>query len=139
MTTIAFDGITLAADSQQNGSYIDQLHTQKICQQGSLFIGYCGEVQQAMLVSRWLKDQTKPKPSAADLKDYESIVIKGGKAYQLNDLCEFVPIGKPCAIGSGSDFAMGAMLAGKSATEAVRIAIKLDPHSGGKVRSLKVK
>jgi ATP-dependent protease HslVU (ClpYQ) peptidase subunit len=42
------------------------------------------------------------------------------------------------AIGSGSDFAMGAMLAGKTAAESVRIATKLDIYSGGAVRSIAV-
>jgi hypothetical protein len=38
--------------------------------------------------------------------------------------CEFY------AIGSGADFAMGAMAMGASAEEAVRIACQLDPHCG---------
>lgn len=42
------------------------------------------------------------------------------------------------AIGSGSDFAMGAMLAGKTAAESVRIATKLDIYSGGAVRTIAV-
>lgn len=42
------------------------------------------------------------------------------------------------SIGSGCDFAMGAMLAGKSAAEAVRIAAKLDIYTGGPVRTLTV-
>ena len=40
------------------------------------------------------------------------------------------------SFGSGGDVAMGAMLAGASAIEAVEAAIKIDVHSGGPVRSL---
>ncbi len=47
--------------------------------------------------------------------------------------------GKYFAIGSGSVFALGAMDAGASAVEAVRIGKKRDPYSGGKITSLKLK
>ena len=46
---------------------------------------------------------------------------------------------KKTAIGSGANFAMGALLAGANSIEAVKIAIKLVPYSGGKVNSVKVK
>lgn len=44
----------------------------------------------------------------------------------------------PYAIGSGEEYAMGAMLAGCSALEAVKIAAKLDVYTGGPVRTLTV-
>lgn len=37
------------------------------------------------------------------------------------------------AIGSGAPFALGAMAAGKCAYDAVRIAAKYDPYTGGKI------
>jgi ATP-dependent protease HslVU (ClpYQ) peptidase subunit len=47
-------------------------------------------------------------------------------------------IDPPFAIGSGMDFALGAMDAGKSPAEAVEIACRRDPHSGGEVTSLSI-
>lgn len=52
-----------------------------------------------------------------------------------DDMCPIV-IREPYAIGSGSDFAMGAMLAGKSAKDAVKIAAKLDCYTGGPIKVL---
>lgn len=40
------------------------------------------------------------------------------------------------AIGSGSDYAMGAMAMGASAVEAVRVAIQFDPNCGGEPHTL---
>ena len=139
MTTVAFDGETLAADSLQVGQCIDQIHSEKICQHGSLIAGFAGEVQQGIIALRWLKDQSKPKPSPQDLKEMSALIIRDGKAYHMSDMCELIPVGKPCAIGSGGEFAMGAMLAGATAIEAVKIAAKLDVNTGGKVRSIKIK
>lgn len=49
------------------------------------------------------------------------------------------PIKSKChAIGSGAEFAIGAMHAGLSAEGAVRVACKLDNHSGLPVRSLRL-
>ena len=42
------------------------------------------------------------------------------------------------AWGSGEEYAMGAMAAGKSAIEAVKISCKFDDSSGGKVQHVRV-
>lgn len=41
----------------------------------------------------------------------------------------------PRSIGSGKPYALGAMSVGKTAVGAVKVAISLDPHSGGKIDS----
>lgn len=46
--------------------------------------------------------------------------------------------GRPMAIGSGNQFAIGAMDMGASAKQAVKIAIERDCFSGGKIRTYKV-
>lgn len=43
------------------------------------------------------------------------------------------------ALGSGSDYALGAMAHGATAAEAVAIAARLDIHTGGEIQTLKVK
>jgi hypothetical protein len=47
-------------------------------------------------------------------------------------------VSKTFAIGSGCKFAMAAMACGKTPAEAVKIAAKLDPSTGGAVRSIVV-
>jgi ATP-dependent protease HslVU (ClpYQ) peptidase subunit len=47
-----------------------------------------------------------------------------------------IETGFPYSIGSGSQYAMGAMLAGSSTVDAVKIAAKLDPYTNNKVHTL---
>lgn len=49
------------------------------------------------------------------------------------------PMTIPFAIGSGSPYAFGAMDAGASAAEAVKVASSRDPFTGGKIRKYKIK
>lgn len=44
----------------------------------------------------------------------------------------------PFACGSGSDYAIGAMLAGKSPREAVELAAKKNSATGGKIMEMKI-
>lgn len=139
MTTIAWDGKTLASDSRQIGDYVDQCNVTKIFTVGSSYLGLAGDSGKGQIFLRWYKDQTKPRPDQHSLDGFEALIIKGSRTYYVDKTCELIECGKPAAIGSGCDCAMGAMLAGATAIEAVKIAIKLDQYSGGKVRSIKVK
>ena len=139
MTTCCYDGNILAADTRQVGSYIDNHQAQKIHKIASTYIAIAGDVQQALVFIRWYKNQTEPRPDPNHMKDFEALVIKKGIPYYAADLCELVEIGSPCAIGSGCDYAMAAMLGGADAKQAVRIAMKLDPWTGGRVRSVEIK
>jgi ATP-dependent protease HslVU (ClpYQ) peptidase subunit len=48
------------------------------------------------------------------------------------------PVAKTFAIGSGCKYAMAAMACGKTPAEAIKVAAKLDPFTGGAVRTLSV-
>ena len=141
MTTIAWDGETLASDSRQTGdnSFIHQVKSKKICKIGNSYLGFAGEAQQEELFKRWFKNQTNEKPEPSWLKDLEVMLIRDGVCYEINDLCEPTPVGKPYAIGSGEQYAMGAMKHGATAKEAVDIAKILDPFTGGTTVTVKTK
>ena len=131
MTTVAFDGTTLAADSQINGSYVE--YGNKIEKVGNITIACAGTVSEIALFKRWCRDRTKDKPT---LTDFSCLEIRSGKVYYYDENLEPLTPSIPVAIGSGSDFAMGAMLAGATAKEAVKIACKLDSNSGGKIKTV---
>ena len=46
--------------------------------------------------------------------------------------------GIPAAIGSGAPYAIAAMACGKNAMDAVKIAKKFDPYTGGRITSIKL-
>lgn len=142
MTTIAYRSGVLAGDSQATD---DQRWTNdKIfaidTRAGRLLVGICGEVHAGLIFLEWLKDDRNRKPDLGS-EEFDAIVIaENGRVTVWNEsLIGWRPKGKFFAIGSGAPSAMGAMHAGKSAVEAVKIACKVDPYTRGPVRSLKLR
>lgn len=131
MTTIAWDGKTIASDSQSAGTYVDQHGATKIVKRDGKIIAGSGRFS---TVCEYFDGNTE----FDDESYFIEIDQKTGKARVIEAKGSY-PIKPPQDIGSGCDFAMGAMLAGKSASEAVKIAIKLDSNSGGKVKAVIIK
>jgi ATP-dependent protease HslVU (ClpYQ) peptidase subunit len=142
MTTIAYKAGILAGDSQATDDQVWQ--TRKVIRlstsAGSLLVGWCGDVHAALVFLEWLKNDQSRKPDISN-EDFEAIVVAetGRVTIWTQSLVGWRPEGKFFAIGSGGKAAMGAMHAGKSAVEAVKIACKVDPYTRGPVRSLKLK
>jgi 20S proteasome alpha/beta subunit len=99
-------------------------------------VAWSGSVQQAELLLRAMRKKTaSPKLTeiaALHLRADGSLWEYEGEAWVKQDPGYY-------ATGSGSPYAFAAMDAGASAKEAVRIAIKRDANSGGRVQSLKLK
>ncbi len=132
MTTIAYDGEMIAADSQASGDHIRMV--KKIYHWEGSFFGCCGYHQQALAFKEWISSG-KDKPTRGDMDEFHSLFINTkGKCLRYDSMLIPYEADPPFAIGSGCDFAMGAMLAGKTAEEAVEIAKKLDPYTGGDVQ-----
>ena len=78
-----------------------------------------------------------------DTLDAAAIAVVGGNlfkcGYQDGDLW-MCPIDEltPTSIGSGSEFAYGAMDCGKSAAESVKVASGRDVNTGGEIRTFKI-
>lgn len=157
MTTIAFDGKTLACDSCWTlGGTVDTLSTKIVrLSSGSLF-GTAGQNDSRAVNA--LLDKVK---TPGQLPSYEALmairadvlgllVLPKGRVYKVattiispenwnEDMGDFGlwEISGPfTAIGSGGDLALVAMECGKSARDAVRIACKYDPQSRGPVHQM---
>lgn len=130
MTTICFDGQTLAADRQIFGSFIRKGRKIWRLSDGSLF-GAAGIWEEVVAVRNWLDGQTKPK----GLTNFTALLVEpDGSLYRLEEKLNRMPILERChAVGSGQAFAITAMALGKTAPEAVRIAARFDPGTGGGV------
>lgn len=151
MTTIAWDGKTLASDSQsQVGSMITSLNNQKIHQpqHGKWVInnseikaiGITGDTSCVDEVISKLHDGITYESEFASIVDFCLIAVTNkGAAYGLSkDKGDILPsifrVGDMFAIGSGDVYAMAAMKSGKTAKEAVEVAISLDVYSGGEIQ-----
>lgn len=135
MTTIAWDGETLSADTQSITGYaIDQAPTQKIFKKSGKYFAIAGDYAQGLAIMDWILGGDRPE---LQKPEYEVMVIDGGEAMVYADQLLPYSVLPPIAFGTGRDFALGAMLSGKTAAQAVEIASRLDPNTGGKVKSFK--
>lgn len=131
MTTIAWDGRSLAAD-RQSSYHCNPVA--KIEHNAYGLVGASGDFDLGLAVMVWLAGNG-PKPAIpSDATLTVLHVDHDGKARIYHNALVPIPAGLPFfAIGSGRDYAMGAMAMGASAEEAVRIAARFDESTGGDV------
>lgn len=145
MTTVAFDGQTMAADTLAVDNWgLKEKTLEKIWANKYLLIGGAGESGQ---IQTWLAglDQLETdlddlieagyKPYAKESNDPALLVVcrMTGRIYRHVG-GRFLRSHYPqFAIGSGRDFALAAMHLGKSAREAVEVAMTFDNNTGGDV------
>lgn len=130
MTTIAFKDGILAADSRSTSGTMVSGSVKKIIGGDGFYTAITGDTQDKNPVFKYLKDGGE-KPKIANLN---GIVVKNGKMQLFDDKLE--PYDMGCAfyaLGSGRELAIGAMAAGATAEEAVKIACEYDVHTGGPV------
>lgn len=153
MTTVAWDGTTLASDSQSSsGDMVCTLREQKVFTppeneqwsvNGELVVavgtaGDCGiEAQLFGLMSKNLTFSTEFTPEP----DFTALAMTAnGRAWIISkksgDAHASISLQLDSyAIGSGGLIALSAMRCGKNAIDAVKVAVELDLYSGGKVQS----
>jgi hypothetical protein len=153
MTTIAWDGTTLASDSlgDQNGlrMVITKLHRGVLADGTPFIMGAAGESSWANMTHAWIKSLSLPDMGHAtyphqvnegpERNDPQVILVLGkhGTFYKVGK-CLTRLESQFHAVGSGRDFAIAAMHLGKSAEEAVAVAIKFDCYSGGEIRTMRL-
>lgn len=141
MTTIAYrDGI-MASDSRcTRGDQIVPGTYQKIYRlpDGALF-AFCGSTSLEMRILEALMDDEDVPPFK--VKDGRAFLVRpNGTKWTYEGDGAWLPFTGPYfAMGSGEDYAYGALWSGKDAAEAVRCAKDFDSASGGKVQTMKLK
>lgn len=140
MTTIAYRDGVLASDSDAGrGDYRCAGGSTKIFRTREGACGVTGSIARGMLLVRWLTAE-KPEgecPIASD--EFTVIHVKRDGTVDLHeDGGVHQPTFKFMAWGSGMPAALGALYAGATAAEAVQIAMKVDPHTGGLLQTMKV-
>jgi len=137
MTTIATDGKTMAADSQQSTYGVDNISCIKLHRIGDYVYSHAGNLSEALIYLDWVKAGC-PDDNRPVLSDECSFVKVGkGKVFRIINTLRPYECGFPFAMGSGAEYAMGAMAMGATPIQAVKIAMKYDIYTGGKVRTMK--
>jgi len=141
MTCIAWDGKTLAADKRASyGGTITTLT--KIWRVGDVLVGGSGESSFIGAMVEWVRGgrlSSDFPTSQANKDDWQPLlVIEADGTTSLYERTQY-PIRheqRCIAIGSGREYAMAAMHVGKSAREAVEVAIALDCGCGNGIDEL---
>ncbi len=147
MTTIAFDGSTMACDSMavcefSNNHVIAGVQVEKIVQRERYVFGYSGNIEFKDRLIDWvLEGCDREKFPLRYEKSPESTLIfwDGNELFVTGHslpVCQRVE--GYFAIGSGSPIALGALFAGATASEAVEAAIKHDVYTGGAVKTFEL-
>ncbi len=138
MTTIAVAGNQIAGDRQATHSggakfkiksKLMSFNTPALWPK-AFHVGLCGDVNSFADVLEWF---TNPSAAPGKLKNCEGIILTEDKKIFtfFGKMDNWIAVDqKYYAIGSGSNFAMGAMAAGATALEAVKHASTLDPSTG---------
>lgn len=130
MTTVVWDGKTLAADRRM----AEYMTTCKIFPIPGGYFSGAGSMDQLVEVAAWLQE-SGDKPRLPDEPESEFIVVRGSEAFWLTwPWLREVRIREPfAALGSGSEYALGALAMGADAETAVKVAAQFDRHTGGGV------
>jgi hypothetical protein len=143
MTTIAWDGRFLAADTLAcSGGYRIPKHADKLALGDGWAYGCCGRLVLLQAWVDWHREGARYHHAPARTDGQDAFVAVQRRSSGHPPYVEFFtgdmpypsPVAAPDAWGTGSTYAIGAMLFGAAAPAAVAVAIQADPNSGGVVR-----
>lgn len=116
--------LTLGDDEKMNCAY------DKVVVKDGVVYAAAGDAIDVELLIAYIKDQKLKVPKG----EWELLVIERSSIKWLNNESPHpLPVRPPVALGSGAQFARGAMLAGATATGAVEIASQCDSKTGGPI------
>ena len=140
MTTIVFDGKTLAVDSQvTTGSVILGVRN-KIQDINGYFVAGCGNTDGIDLVVGYLLEG-KEKPSGLSANDADVLFVnkETGEAFRaFGDTLVMSKAVIPFFGGSGAEIAQGAYQVCNDPIKALKVAMKLDVYTGGPINMVKI-
>ena len=148
MTTVAWDGRTLAADrAAWSGNFkyqVRKVYAVRAPNGRRCAIAFSGDGGFAMAVLAWLRGGEHPGPYPEALnggpRAVALLVRDDGRTWKLDTSLRWTPTsGRLQASGGGQDMAMGAMAAGASAVEAIRIVARHSDLSGCGVSSVRLR
>ncbi len=136
MTVIAWDGKTLAADKMMSFGTTNHVKVTKIIKIDGMLVGTSGSAALGNELKNWVAKGRKIEEFPTDQRDSEKccsllIIEPSGTILLYNNGPYPTTIhDKFFAIGSGDEFALAVMFLGRSAREAVNVAIQLCQSCG---------
>lgn len=144
MTTIAWDGKFLAADSQETTDGIALKCTEpKIRKIGDVFVACAGDSGTIAEFERWVEGGRleEDTPSLDEKESFAAFVLeKSGKMVSYEEEMKPFVVPIPYAIGSGWKAALTLMVSGMSSVEAIETICdkRLDVYTSGPVQVVEI-
>jgi hypothetical protein len=127
----------IVTDSQvsDEDSHTKSLDNKKVYEIPHGYLGGAGDVGSIEKVVEWFKNgkKDKDKPEISSDNDADFILLNAEGMFMSGKDLEFWRVRSYDAIGSGQSAALGAMILGHSAEEAVWASTKVDLYSGGDI------
>lgn len=142
MTTVVYRNGVMAADKMACEGSNKSGKMTKIFRVNGYLVGFSGAADCAAALLRWFENGADEEawPDPYNKEDPESTMLVVSPAGQVMFYERFpVPIimeNEFFAIGSGADFALGAMQMGADAKTALEVAISLDAYTGNGIDML---
>jgi 20S proteasome alpha/beta subunit len=137
MTTIAWDGTTLAGDRRITSGTVTYSTTKIRRTEDGRLIGATGDYGVCAALLDWLEGGGA-RPNGQDSERWASAleIMPDGSCWMHNRDGRWKVEDAFVAVGSGRDYAMAVMALGHSAREGVEIAARFDPGTGNGVDTL---
>ena len=140
MTTVAYRDGVLAGDTKvtEGETVVDDKQRKVYKLRDGCLYGFAGNLEDGLRLLRALRKDLDAHPSG--LVEFSALLVYPDGEVGLYEGNTWVKQkGAYFAIGSGAVCALSAMDAGAGAVEAVKIGIKRDLRSGGRVMSVRLK
>jgi ATP-dependent protease HslVU (ClpYQ) peptidase subunit len=140
MTTIVFDGKTLAVDSQQTAGTTIIGMRNKIRDVGGFYVAGCGRTDCIdSVINHFINGSEKPSGISAEDADVLFVNKETGEAFRVfGDMMTMSNASIPFFSGSGEDVARGAYHACGDIIKALKVAIDLDAYTGGQINMVEI-
>jgi len=142
VTTVVYHNGVLAADSRScGGDWVSANDVRKVWRsRDGRLVGITGDLALAETYARWLlgSGETSNRPALGG--NGRCIEVLSRNLIKVHEFSGafFTLRGASFAWGSGSPAARAALLMGADAIAAVRIAMQIDPATGGRIRSVRL-
>ena len=143
MTTIAWDGTTLAADraAWSNGMKyrVRKVHKVQAPDGRTFLVALAGDGHFAPSLLKWMRGGQHPGKSPDEHATIAIVIDEKRRVWRMSSdsLCYCQVLEKVHASGAGQDFAIGALEAGATAVQAIKIAAKRSDMAGLGVDSVR--
>jgi 20S proteasome alpha/beta subunit len=137
MTTIVYRQGVLAADTRMiQGTAIIGDFVKIVRREDGALCGGAGDAAVVQAFQRWFLDGEEGDPPVEE--NTKALILRRRKPIELFECSGAIEWRPPyVAIGSGKEFALGAMFRGATAVQAVKAAMHFDPGTGGEVMVLR--